>query len=68
MWTDCRWPDYASQYLTSSRTEPFVPVGCIDDGERLGKIADASQDFVIANHFLEHCQDPILALLNIFCT
>jgi len=36
-------------------TEPDI----IDDGETLHKIPDASQDFVIANHFLEHCQDPI---------
>ena len=31
----------------------------IDDGERLGTVADGSQDFVIANHFIEHTQDPI---------
>lgn len=34
----------------------------IADGERLEPIEDASQDFVIASHFLEHCQDPIGAL------
>lgn len=34
----------------------------IDDGERLEKISDSSCDFVIANHFLEHCEDPILAM------
>jgi predicted SAM-dependent methyltransferase len=26
---------------------------------------DGSQDFVIANHFLEHCKNPILALKNV---
>lgn len=31
----------------------------IDDGERLTSIADARYDFVIANHMIEHCQDPI---------
>jgi SAM-dependent methyltransferase len=31
----------------------------VDDGERLTKFADDSQDFVIANHFIEHCEDPI---------
>lgn len=36
----------------------------VDDGETLGKIADASQEFVIANHFLEHCENPLLALRN----
>lgn len=38
---------------------PLVPVDIIDDGERLETITAASQDFVIANHFLEHTQDPI---------
>ena len=34
----------------------------IDNGEYLSTIRDISQDFVIANHFFEHCQDPIGAL------
>jgi predicted SAM-dependent methyltransferase len=42
--------------------KPLVEVGLIDDGERLASVADESVDFVIANHFLEHCQDPIGAL------
>jgi SAM-dependent methyltransferase len=41
---------------------PLVEVDILDDGERLATIADGSQAFVIANHFLEHCQDPIGAL------
>jgi SAM-dependent methyltransferase len=39
-------------------------VDIIADGERLEVIADGTQDFVIANHFLEHCENPILALSN----
>jgi SAM-dependent methyltransferase len=35
----------------------------IDDGELLINIADSSVDFIIANHFLEHCEDPIGTLL-----
>jgi predicted SAM-dependent methyltransferase len=31
----------------------------VTDGEKLTGIEDQSQDFVIANHFLEHCEDPI---------
>jgi SAM-dependent methyltransferase len=42
--------------------EALVPVDVVDDGERLATIADASVDFVIANHFLEHCEDPIAAV------
>lgn len=38
---------------------PLVEVDIIDDGERLEKVAPDSQDFAIANHLLEHCQDPI---------
>ncbi len=34
-------------------------VDVIDDGEELATVADGSQDFIVANHFLEHCEDPI---------
>jgi predicted SAM-dependent methyltransferase len=37
----------------------LTPVDVIDDGELLTTVPDASQDFIIANHFLEHCEDPI---------
>jgi predicted SAM-dependent methyltransferase len=40
----------------------LVNVDVIDDGERLPTIGDATQDFVVANHFLEHCEDPIATL------
>jgi GT2 family glycosyltransferase/SAM-dependent methyltransferase len=43
---------------------PLVPVDILADGERLDSIEDDTQDFVIANHFLEHCQNPIQALIN----
>jgi ubiquinone/menaquinone biosynthesis C-methylase UbiE len=36
----------------------------IDDGFILEKVPDASQDFLIANHVLEHSNNPILALSN----
>ena len=41
---------------------PLVRPDVIDDGERLTKFEDASLDFVIANHMLEHVEDPIAAL------
>jgi predicted SAM-dependent methyltransferase len=44
--------------------KPLVPVDWLDDAETLTRVPDASQDFVIANHLLEHCQDPIGALAN----
>ena len=42
----------------------LIRVDIIDDGETLATIPDSSQDFVIANHFVEHCQNPIGALRN----
>ena len=47
-------------------SQKLVDVDIIANGELLETIADASQDFVIANHFIEHCQDPIRALLSMF--
>jgi SAM-dependent methyltransferase len=37
----------------------LVHVDVVDDGERLTSVPDASVDFVVANHFLEHTEDPI---------
>lgn len=37
----------------------LTPVDVIDDGEALATVAAGSQDFIVANHFLEHCEDPI---------
>jgi SAM-dependent methyltransferase len=34
----------------------------VDDGARLASFADESLDFVVANHMLEHVEDPIAAL------
>ncbi|MCZ2342703.1 MAG: class I SAM-dependent methyltransferase [Bacteroidales bacterium] len=45
-------------------TLPLVPVDIVSDGETLSSVPDQSQDFVIGNHFLEHCEDPIGTLKN----
>lgn len=42
----------------------LVHVDIIDDGERLETISDSTQDFVIANHFLEHSENPLNAVRN----
>lgn len=42
----------------------IVATDLLADGFSLGCIADASQDFVIANHVLEHAQDALGALEN----
>lgn len=38
---------------------PVVDPDIIDNGETLATIKSASQDFIVANHFIEHCADPI---------
>jgi SAM-dependent methyltransferase len=45
--------------------KPLVNVDIVDNGEVLSTVADGSQDFVIANHFLEHCQNPIQTVQNL---
>lgn len=37
----------------------LAAVDVVDDGERLETVAPDSQDFIVANHFLEHTEDPI---------
>ncbi len=41
------------------RTLDLVTPDVITDGETLEGIEDGSVDFVVANHFIEHTQDPI---------
>lgn len=42
--------------------EPLVPVSIIGDAHDLAAMADGSLDFVIANHLLEHLDNPIRGL------
>src|SRR5712691_699882 len=37
----------------------LVEVDVVDDGEKLSSFADGTLDFVIGNHMLEHCENPI---------
>lgn len=37
----------------------LVVVDVVDDGERLETIPPESQDYIVANHFLEHCENPV---------
>jgi len=37
----------------------FVDVDVVDDGERLSTFAPNSLDFVVANHMIEHTEDPL---------
>jgi SAM-dependent methyltransferase len=63
---------YVDRYTLEGLREHYPELGpyklvapdIVDDGELLASVADASQDFVIANHVIEHTQDPIGALLT----
>ena len=43
---------------------PLIEADILANGEDLETIADNTQDFVIANHFIEHCQDTIGTIEN----
>jgi len=43
----------------------LVEADIVDDGEKLPTVGDGTQDFVIANHFIEHCENPIDTLMNL---
>lgn len=45
---------------------PLVDVDIVDNGERLTKVKDTSVNFIIANHFFEHCQDPIGTFITFY--
>jgi SAM-dependent methyltransferase len=51
------------QYPELAREE-LVEVDVIDDGETLESQPDASADFIIANHFIEHAEDPLGTLAS----
>ncbi|MGA7933626.1 MAG: methyltransferase domain-containing protein [Kovacikia sp.] len=54
------------QHYPELANKNLVDVSILDDGEQLKSIEDATQDFVIAHQFLEHCQDPMRAISNMF--
>jgi len=56
-------PELRRQYPELA-SAPLVDIDIVDDGEKLTTVGDGTQDFVIANHFLEHCEDPIGAIEN----
>jgi predicted SAM-dependent methyltransferase len=51
-------PDLRREYPELA-TWDLTDVDIVDDGEKLATIAEESQDFIVANHFLEHTEDPM---------
>lgn len=45
----------------------LVNVDIVDNGEYLLKIEDNSLDFMIGNHLLEHCENPLGTIRNHLC-
>ncbi len=52
------------QLIEHVKDAPLVNVDILDDGMVLSSITDCSQDFIIANHVLEHAQDFIGTLVR----
>lgn len=52
-----------SKYLELGKLN-LINVNIVDDGEKLSTIPDNSLDFIIYNHMLEHCQNPIGTIRN----
>ena len=58
--------EQAKSYPEDLKKFPLVHVDVVDDGETLSKFAPGSQDFIIANHFIEHVQDTLGVLKRQF--
>ena len=63
-YVDVRPTRELAQHYPELDAKSFVPVDVVDNGESLTRFADASVDFLIANHMLEHCENPLGAIRN----
>lgn len=46
------------------KNETFVAIDVIDDGQELRTFATESLDFIVANHLIEHCDNPLGTIEN----
>lgn len=71
-WTKVKYVDEISTkdliklYPYLKKYKNLTHIDVVDDGQRLAKFKDSSQNFIIANHFLEHIIDPIKTLRNFY--
>lgn len=56
--------DGLREHYPELREFNLVKVDLLDDGETLGTLQDESLDFVICNHMLEHCENPLGSMRN----
>lgn len=59
---DCFTAEELQTHYTELGAHSIVKPDIIDDGGTLKTLGDESVDFVIANHFIEHTEDPIKVL------
>jgi SAM-dependent methyltransferase len=58
--------EVTARYAEELQGHQTVQVDIVTDGNTLAGVADDSQDFFIANQVLEHLENPLLALQNMF--
>ncbi len=58
-----RVPELRKQYPELA-AYALVEVDVMDDGEVLSRFDDGSLDFIIGNHLLEHCENPLGTMRN----
>lgn len=61
-YVDIKMPEELQKFYVGVKEIKVADI--LTDGEKLTGIDDESQDFVIANHFIEHCQNPIGTIQN----
>jgi len=64
-WTDEEVKIYSSSHARSSETQ-YVKIDIIDSFDKMNKIDESSQDFIIASHVIEHCPNPIGAIVGAY--
>ncbi len=63
-YVDCIPLEVQREHYQELGATPLAPVDILDDGQTLATLPAAAEDFVIANHVIEHMRDPITALEN----
>ena len=61
-YVDCKPIETLREHYPELKQNSFVSSDIIASAEDLSVISDSSLDFLIANHLLEHCANPIKAL------
>ena len=52
------------EHYPEMRQFPLQAPDVVDNGEQLATIAEGSLDFLVANHFFEHSENPLKTMMN----